>query len=455
MKRTRPGIAVIGAGIVGIATAYFLARQHGITDIALVDQGQPMTFTSAQSGENYRNWWPHPLMVKFTDRSIDLMEEIARESDNRIAMTRRGYLLATRQADIQPLLDQVAFGLGGAAKMQIRCHDAANSITYQPAKHANWQGAPFGFDILQSRDLIRTTFPTLDTEVRNVLHVRRAGDLSGQQLGQYMLEWLREHGLRRITGMVEEIAARDEGFTLKLRNAEGMLSLSAGQIVNAAGPFAGRIARMLDVELPLYNVVQQKIAFADTLRTIRRDMPFAIDLDRQMIDWSEEERAVLLEESENAWLAEEMPGAIHCRPHGGDGGKWLKLGWAYNEAAETESWQPGLDPHFPEIVLRGAARLNPALKAYYGRLPRETHHYGGYYTRTADNWPLIGPMGIDGTYMACALSGHGTMAACAAGELAAAWIADDALPDYARPFSLDRYSDPSLVAPSETGSGLL
>lgn len=50
-----------------------------------------MALTSAQSGENYRNWWPHPTMVAFTNRSIDLMEEIAKDSGNNIInMNRRG-----------------------------------------------------------------------------------------------------------------------------------------------------------------------------------------------------------------------------------------------------------------------------------------------------------------------------------------------------------------------------
>ena len=91
-------VAVIGAGIVGISTAYYLVAHHDIRDVAIIDPGQPMGFTSAQSGENYRNWWPHPAMVDFADRSIDLMEEIARASDNRINLRRRGYALATRRA---------------------------------------------------------------------------------------------------------------------------------------------------------------------------------------------------------------------------------------------------------------------------------------------------------------------------------------------------------------------
>lgn len=95
------------------------------------------------------------------------------------------------------------------------------------------------------------------------------------------------------------------------------------------------------------------------------------------------------------------------------------------------------------------------MKAYYGKLPRQMHHYGGYYTRTEDNWPLIGPMGPDGTFMATALSGHGTMGACATGELAAAWIAGAVLPDYARAFSLERFQPQSGLVPITDDAGLL
>jgi hypothetical protein len=69
-----------------------------------------------------------------------------------------------------------------------------------------------------------------------------------------------------------------------------------------------------------------------------------------------------------AWLAQEMPGATHCRPGGGDGGTWVKLGWAYNQSpADKVTVESPLDEHFPDIVLRGAARLNLALKTYYGQ----------------------------------------------------------------------------------------
>jgi len=452
---SNPTTLVIGTGIVGIATAYYLSRAEGHGNITLVDRDQPMSFTSAQSGENYRTWWAEPAMVNFTSRSIHLMEEIARDSDNRINMNRRGYALCTRETNIDRLIEQVHKGYGERAEELLRFHTAPEAPSYHSFESPEWEGVPDGVDVVSNPDLIRARFPNYDPEIRNILHVRRGGDISGQQMGMYMLEKLRSIGATRIVAEVEDIAAQN-GFRVTLRGADGVQTLQFDRIVNAAGPFAAKIAGMLGVKLPVYNTFQQKIAFEDREAAIPRASPFSIDLDGQSIDWSKAERAMLLEDPDHAWLAKQMPGSIHCRPDGGDNGKWIKLGWAYNETPGTATFEQPTDPNFPEIVLRGAARLNPALKAYYGQLPRNMHHYGGWYTMTRENWPLIGPMGPEGAYMNCALSGYGTMAACASGELCAAWMSGGALPDYAQGFALDRYEDAALMeALSKADRGLL
>jgi glycine/D-amino acid oxidase-like deaminating enzyme len=64
---------------------------------------------------------------------------------------------------------------------------------------------------------------------------------------------------------------------------------------------------------------------------------------------------------------------------------------------------------------------------------------------TAENLPLIGPMRTPGAFMAGSLSGYGTMAACAAGELAAAWITDSRRPAYATSLNLARHADEKLM----------
>jgi len=146
---------VVGAGIVGIATAYYLKQLRPHSRVLLVDRGQPMALTSAQSGENYRNWWPHPIMTAFTDRSIDLMEALARESDDRFIMSRRGYALATRAGDVDDLLTALAAGYREAPDGEIRVPDARVSKTYKAATHANWTAAPGGVDVLRNSTLIQ------------------------------------------------------------------------------------------------------------------------------------------------------------------------------------------------------------------------------------------------------------------------------------------------------------
>ncbi|WP_332686211.1 NAD(P)/FAD-dependent oxidoreductase [Bosea sp. (in: a-proteobacteria)] len=438
-------VAVVGAGIIGIACAYYLVKQHGIGNVTLIDPRDPMSLTSAQSGENYRNWWPHPVMTAYTDHSIDLLEAIARESGERINMTRRGYALVTRRSLPADLIDDLHRGYAASPDQPIRIHEKGSAGAYSPPASAEWDGAPQGVDVLCDPELIQAAFPGWAKDIRTVLHIRRAGSISGQQLGQYMLETIREAGGRLIRGEVAAIEGTAP-FALDIRTADGSFVLRAGKVVNAAGPFFADVAAMLGESLPVTCVFQQKIAFEDREQAIPRNMPFTIDLDGQTIAWSEEEREILAGEPEAAKLLQPMPGGIHCRPDGAEDGKWIKLGWAYNERPTDPHEEDPADPQFPDSVIRAASRLHPELKAYIGRLPRGAHHYGGYYAMTAENWPLIGPMRTSGAFMAGALSGFGTMAACSTGSVCAAWVAGGELPSYARPLSLARYDDAALMS---------
>lgn len=436
-------VTIIGAGIVGIATAYYLKKLAPDLGVILLDAGPPMAFTTAQSGDNYRNWWPHRVMKTFTDRSITLMEEISHASKNVINMSRRGYVLATRFADTTILEKELHAGYGDDPDNKIRIHDAVKANSYDPPLNEDWTVAPSGVDILRNDGLIKKTFPWYDPDIRTIVHIRRAGTISGQQMGQYMLDQFCEQGGTRILAEVMGIDKKRD-FLLRLGNDER--TIESNKLINASGPFLNRVSEMLGVSLPVKNILQQKIAFEDTEGVIARRMPFSIDLDRQRIDWTEEERQLLLSDPTLARFAKEMPGAIHCRPEGGDHGTWLKLGWAYNEDASTATLEPKLDDNFVEIVLRGATRLNPGLKKYWGRLPRSRIHYGGYYTMTEENWPLIGPLSIKGAYVVGAMSGFGTMAACGSGELCAKWVIGEDLPDYAPRLAPDRHSDTTFLA---------
>src|SRR5262252_179105 len=99
MSVNQTEVVICGAGIAGVAAAYHLAVRRGVTDIVLIDKRPPLSLTSDKSTECYRNWWPGPgdAMVSLMNRSIDLLEELARESGNAFRLNRRGYLFATAE----------------------------------------------------------------------------------------------------------------------------------------------------------------------------------------------------------------------------------------------------------------------------------------------------------------------------------------------------------------------
>ena len=375
-----------------------------------------MSYTSAQSGDNYRNWWPHRTMTAFTEDSIDLMARLAADSKDIFTMKQRGYALATRRKQVPDLLGALQPGL------DVR--------------------------VLSGQADINKTFPAFSPDIANVVQIGKAGDFSSQQLGQYMLEKLRDAGGGLYQGEVTGIAHEDR-FVLDVATGAGRRTVRADIVVNAAGPFVRHVAAMLGEDLPTRNIYQQKIVFEDVEAAVPRDMPFSIDLDEKTLGWNEEEQELLAGDPELAWLSDALPGGTHCRPEGGARSRWVKLGWAYNETASEPQKdlgnEPNKDPQFPEIVIRGAAALIPALAPYIETPPTRFTHYGGYYTMTDENWPLIGPMATDGSYVVGALSGFGSMSACAAGRLCAAWISGGELPGYAADLSPARYDDSHFI----------
>ena len=90
----------------------------------------------------------------------------------------------------------------------------------------------------------------------------------------------------------------------------------------------------------------------------------------------------------------------------------------------------------------------PGLSEYVDRMPKPWID-GGYYTKTQDNRPLVGPLPIEGAFVHGALSGYGLMASAATSELVAAHITGGTLPEYAAAFHPNRFEDGEYVAKIE------
>src|SRR5437764_134344 len=196
-------IVICGAGIAGIAAAYQLAVVHGLDDVVIVEQGNPLSLTSDKSTEAYRNWWPGPdwAMTAFMNRSIDLIEEIARATDNRINLNRRGYLFATADAGKITFLQTMAKSAESRGGGVARLHETPSSA-YTPSPERGFEFPLAGADVITNASLIRRHFPYLAEETVAVAHARRAGWFSAQQLGMVMLEAVRARGVKIVKGRV-------------------------------------------------------------------------------------------------------------------------------------------------------------------------------------------------------------------------------------------------------------
>lgn len=447
-------IAIIGSGLAGISSAYYLCKKYKTKSIVLIDPKPALSFTSAQSGNNYRNWWPHSTMTALANRSIDLLREIAQASQNTIKLKQSGYLLATRNEISDKLLNVLSYA-------HLREHTTDSSKNYQHSLNKEWPNDVSGVDILSNKNLIQKHYPSFSTNLKNLIHLRRAGDIDGQALGQYMLSYIKSQDGNVCVAKVVEVQS-DKHYKLILETQQNSSTLNCDVIVNAAGPFVKQVSNMLGRNIEVKNYYQQKILLADEYKLIPRDLPFSIDIDEQFLKWTDEEIKLLSTDPKMRWLLNGINGSVHCRPEGGENNNWLKLGWAYNTLA-SETPQDDLinDPHydssFPEIVLRGASNLNPNLRKYIESMPTDIIHYGGYYTMTEENWPLIGKLDNKSAYIIGALSGFGTMMACAAGELCADHIFASNLPEYASDLSLDRYKNKKLIQAlySSESKGLL
>ena len=447
MAESQSSIVVCGAGIAGIAAAHHLAVEHGCRNVVLVEADNPLALTSDKSTEAYRNWWPGPdrAMTAFMNHSIDLIEGIARATDNRINLNRRGYLFAT--ADRSKVARLVA--MAGLAAQHgagpVRVHDRAAS-PYVPSPERGFELAETGADVITSPELIRRHFPYLAPQTVAVAHARRAGWLSAQQLGQVMLEAARERGVQLLRGRLvgaDSRGGRVRSVTIEQQGDRRTLAVS--HLVLAAGPHMKSVASLLGVELPIVAERHCKISLPDTHGIVPRGAPMLIWLDAQQLPWTDDERAALAEDVSTRWLLETFPAGVHGRPDGSGSSTTLLVLFNYENRPEPVTFPLPEDAHYGEIALRGMSTMVPALQAYVDQGIR-CYADGGYYVKTPENRPLIGPLPIEGLFISGAYSGFGIMAACAGGDLVARHVVGAALPDYAPAFMLSRYQDPAYRA---------
>jgi sarcosine oxidase subunit beta len=85
-------VVIVGAGGHGLATAYFLAKDHGITNVAVLERSWLGGGNMGRNTSTIRSNYIRDVSIKFNDASVKLYEQLGRELNFNIMFSQRSQI---------------------------------------------------------------------------------------------------------------------------------------------------------------------------------------------------------------------------------------------------------------------------------------------------------------------------------------------------------------------------
>ena len=347
-------VVIVGGGAVGSAVAYFLTREPGFAGRVVVIERDPTyaRASSALSASSIRQQFSSPINIALSRFGFEFLKTLGD-----VGLVERGYLFLASAAGLDDLQANHAVQ---------RAHGAAVALLTPPELAAR--------------------FPWLATDglAGGSLGLANEGWFDGYALLQALKRGARDRGADYRAATVAGLE-RSGGRIAAVTLDDGT-RVACSHVVNAAGPWAARVAALAGIDLPV--AARRRCVFVIDCREPPADCPLVID-----------------------------PTGVWFRPEG----RHFICG--VSPAADRDPDDAPLDvvhQEFEDIVWPALARRVPAFAAV-----KVVSAWAGYYEyNTVDQNGIVGPHpAVANLILANGFSGHGIQQSPAVGRAVAERIA--------------------------------
>ncbi|HLM76018.1 MAG TPA: FAD-binding oxidoreductase [Polyangiaceae bacterium] len=219
--RDRAEVVVIGAGIMGLAVAYNLAKNHGITDVVVIDKSYLCGGASGRNGGGVRAQFSSEGNIRLMRESIRICRDFAADMKINIWFRQGGYLFLVRSEEGRRTLEK-------SVAVQNECGLTTRMLSPAEAQRLVPE--------LSTEGLVAASYNPDDGVVF-----------------PWPFVWGYAHGAEKL-GVDIATFTDVVGFRTTGKRIDAVITsrgaIKTNRVVNAAGAWSPEIARLLGVELP-------------------------------------------------------------------------------------------------------------------------------------------------------------------------------------------------------------
>ncbi|MGM0420766.1 MAG: NAD(P)/FAD-dependent oxidoreductase [Bacillota bacterium] len=216
-------VVIIGGGVVGLATAYNLARQ-GMKDVVVLEKDFLGSGATGRCGAGIRQQWGTEMNCRLARRSMDIFENMNEilDTEKDIELKQQGYLLLAFSEEEQEQFQK-------NIELQNRENIPSRGITPTEAKeivpHLNLEG------------ITGAAFCPTDGHANPFLVVKAYED-AARRLGVEIKTYTEALAIKRENDKITGVKT-DKGF------------IRTDKVMNAAGGYSCKIGEMVGLDLPV------------------------------------------------------------------------------------------------------------------------------------------------------------------------------------------------------------